>query len=372
MRRLWIASLLLAGCASRSDAAPRPSFEPPYRVDPAHPGEVRVRDDLDRLLETTRLRRAASHNTLVGLGRVTFARDASYAVRVPYPSFVEEVRVAVDAHVARGTVLLSLRSAEVARLRSELRSAQVTAAAERANASRIERLLADGTASERERVEARARLQGAEGQLAGLQSALSAAGIDAAGGDRYALRAPAAGRVLARNVEPGERVTPDDAEAPLLVGDPDRLVVQASFPERDAPWLDDARGCAFTLPALSGARFEGALTELRRAVDPRTRSIVATCSPTGAAPRLSAEMAARVEVPVESPGALTIPRSALLLRRDEYVVFVRTAPGRVVRRRVEPGARVDDGVEVVTGLAPGDEVVVRGALLLDGELDQVL
>ncbi|MFO0624394.1 MAG: efflux RND transporter periplasmic adaptor subunit [Polyangiales bacterium] len=373
MRRLCLLlGSLLAACASRSDASPRPRFDPPYRVDPSHPGEGLVRQDLDPLLETARLARAASHGTLVGIGRVGFARDASYAVRVPYPSFVEGVRVAVDAHVARGTVLLSLRSAEVARLRSEVRSAQVSAATERANAARVERLVADGTASERERTEARARLLAAEGQLAGLQSALSAAGIDAQGGDRYALRAPSTGRVLARNVEPGERVAPDDAEPALLVGDPDRLMVQASFPERDAPWLNDAHACSFTVAALSGARFEGTLTELRRAVDPRTRSVVVTCSPAHADPRLSAEMAARVEVTVESPDAITIPRSALLLRHDAYVVFVRTAPGRVQRRPVEPGARLGEGVQVVSGLSAGDEVVVHGALLLDGELDQVL
>lgn len=363
-------SLCASACGDRG-VHRCPAFDPPFRVDAAHPGVIRVRADLDAQFETARAARGTARATLVGFGRVTFAPDASYAVRVPFPSFVESVRVAIGAQVARGTPLAVLRSADVARLRGELRSAQVAVATDRLNAERARRLVTDGAGSERDAVEASARLMSSEAQLAAVRSALGAAAIGPDGGDRYTLVAPANGRVLSRDIAQGERVTPDDTPA-FLVGDPSRLVVRASFPERDAPWLDDERACSFVANAASSERYDGTLTEIRRAVDPTTRSVVATCTPRTTDRRLTAEMVVRVEVPVSDASALTIPRSALLLRRDEHLVFTRTGVGTVARRRVIPGAPLGDAVQIKDGLEEGDEVIIRGALLLDGELDQVL
>jgi len=372
-RLLVVLGLLLAACAREPRVrATHRDFAPPFQIDPNAPTQLRVRADLDAKLITETLHTLPLRARLVGYGRVAFAPNASYAVRVPFTSFVDRVLVSVDDVVVPGQPLAELRSSEAARLRAELTDAQVALAANRQALARIERLTRDGTATERELSEARAQVQTGTAHLAGLRAQLDAAGIPAGEGDKYVLRATSAGRVLVRNVDPGERMSADSTDPAFLIGDPDRLVVRASFPERDAVWLDEVHACAFTVNAVGADRFDGQLSQIVRAVDPTTRSAVATCAPAKQDHRLAAEMQARVKVQVDGPPKLFVQRAALMLRRDETVAFVRTAPGVVERRHIETGLSLGDMVQVIHGLSEGEQVVVRNAVLLDGELDQLL
>lgn len=378
MRFVWLLSGLiaavftLAGCGRGRGAVTQRVIAPPYRVDPAHPTRLLVRADLDRKIQTEVAGRGDVAAVLVGHGRLAFAPDASYALRVPFVSFVERVRAAVDDVVQPGQPLAELRSPDVARMRAELVNAQATLRAEEANATRLQRLVGDGTATERELTETRARLQSARASVVGLRSSLSAAGVTDGTGDRWTLRAPRSGRVLMRTLDPGERVTPDDSAPSFLVGDPERLVVRAAFPERDAVWLDDRMPCSFTVTAVGNARWEGTLSEVVRSVDRDTRTASATCTPHQWDRRLTAEMTAAVEVSVQGNGTVVVPRTAVLLRRDDRVLFVRLAPGVLERRRIELGLSLGDRVLVTSGLEAGESVVTSGAVLLDGELDPLL
>jgi cobalt-zinc-cadmium efflux system membrane fusion protein len=59
------------------------------------------------------------------------------------------------------------------------------------------------------------------------------------------------------------------------------------------------------------------------------------------------------------------PPSALLMNNDSTTVFVEVAPWTFVRRTVELGHEDEDSVRIVSGLAAGDRIVVRGGVLLN-------
>lgn len=333
---------------------------------------LRVRADLLTELRTARVTQGDVHTQLQGFGRVTFAPNASHAVRSPVGAIVERVNVAVGDVVNAGDPLATLRSPEVARLHAESRRIAATIAAERDAIGRIERLSREGAASERELIDARTRLGIAEAEARGVGGALQATGASATGDDRFVLRASATGRVLARSMDPGERVAPEDADPAILLGDPSALLVQGAFPERDAPLLADGAPCSFTVPALGAQSIEGTLANVARSIDRTTRTASAACRPTTLDARLQPEMIARVEVSVRGAPALSVPRAAVLLRRDDHVVFVQDAEGLLERRVVDTGGQVGDRVLVLRGVQADERVITEGAVLLDGELDRVL
>lgn len=352
-----------------ASAEKKPLPAPPYE---AHDDRLDVRADLFAMMSFARVEASGQQATLSAFGRAAFAPGGSYAVRTPASASVERVLVSVGDQVKAGQPLAVLRSAEVARMRADVKRLTVLLKAEEEALRRVEAVVAQGAAPEREAAELRAKMAGERAELAGLQGALGSMQAGGGGGGQIELRASQEGQVLARTITPGERVQPDDAEAAFLIGDPSRLVIKGAFPERDGPFLAREAPCWFSAPALGSARFEGKVAQVLRAVDPRTRTIDVLCTPLDPDARLTADMAVRVEVGAGATGAMLVPRSAVLLRKDERVVFVRAGERQLERRRVEVGASLRESVQVIEGLKPGEEVVVKNVILLDGELDEVL
>jgi membrane fusion protein, heavy metal efflux system len=360
----------LVGC-DEPEAAEPALHQPPYRLVEGSPGRMKVRADLLSYLESVEATSSSVAADVVGFGHVEFAPGAAYAVRVPFDAFAEKVSVDLDDPVKKGDVLATLRSPALARLRAELENDVVSVRVEEKSVARLEPLVRDGTAAERDLVEARARLEAARARVVGAKSALAAAGVVGQRADRFTLRATASGRVLSRAVAPGERVLAD-GEPLFVIGNPEELVVRASFPERDALMLREGARCKITVHSLPGQELEGQVTRIVRSVDPKTRATVAICDPVGLDAVIGAKMAARVAVEVASDAHVVVPRSALLLRRDDPVVFVKVASDELERRVVKPGLQLGDRVQIIEGVSLGEEVVVSGAVLLDGELDVLL
>ncbi|GAA5074875.1 multidrug efflux pump subunit AcrA (membrane-fusion protein) [Thermocatellispora tengchongensis] len=63
----------------------------------------------------------------------------------------------------------------------------------------------------------------------------------------------------------------------------------------------------------------------------------------------------------DSPDAVAVPASAVVTSGRDSVVWAVRADGTAERRTVRLGAQGEALVEVLSGLAPGDQVVVRGA-----------
>jgi cobalt-zinc-cadmium efflux system membrane fusion protein len=55
-----------------------------------------------------------------------------------------------------------------------------------------------------------------------------------------------------------------------------------------------------------------------------------------------------------------------------YVVYVKTGVDLFVAREVQIGRSIDGHVEILSGVAEGEEVVTKGALLIDGAAEQLL
>jgi cobalt-zinc-cadmium efflux system membrane fusion protein len=83
-----------------------------------------------------------------------------------------------------------------------------------------------------------------------------------------------------------------------------------------------------------------------------------------------------VRVTVFAPGGegeLWLPVTAVLLKEGgRRVVYVESDPGRFTLREVEVADERGGRVRVLKGLQPGEKVVMRGALLVDREAEQLL
>lgn len=184
---------------------------------------------------------------------------------------------------------------------------------------------------------------------------------------RTTVRAPVAGVFDDRFVEAGEIVSPGTPVARVI--DASRLEVTGGVPERFGPFVREGELAVITFDVLPERTFEGRISYVGAAVDPRSRTFpieIVMENPDGA---VKPQMIANVQVATERlQDVIVVPRDVLIRTEDGYQAFVvaESEGGDVAEARdVTLGASFENRVVVTDGLAPGDRLVVRGQQLVD-------
>jgi RND family efflux transporter MFP subunit len=178
------------------------------------------------------------------------------------------------------------------------------------------------------------------------------------------VRAPASGLVLARNLSLGQRF--EEGTELYTIADLGRVWVLADAGELDARHFKAGAQASVTQPGLGrtlGARVSPVLPRF----DPETRTLKVRLEVDNPGYVLRPDMFVDVEMPVETPAAITVHKEAVIDSGTRKVVYVRVSEGMFEPRRVETGLREGDRVEIVSGLNEGEIVVVSGNFLLDSE-----
>jgi cobalt-zinc-cadmium efflux system membrane fusion protein len=103
-------------------------------------------------------------------------------------------------------------------------------------------------------------------------------------------------------------------------------------------------------------------------VDPGSRTIPVRLEVANADGRLRPGMSATVWLPVGDEGRLlAVPAASLQRLHEAWCVFLPRGEGRFEARRVGRGRDLGGEVEILSGIAAGETVVVEGAFLLKAE-----
>lgn len=281
---------------------------------------------------------------------VISARRATVATRIA--AQVRAVHVHEGTRVRAGDLLVSLASEDV---RGGLGAALAALAAASAHEHRIRTLLAEQAATAAELDQAVAQRAQAEAAVSVARATLS-----------YAeLRAPFAGTVQARRVEPGDLVGPGQ---PLVELEGEGLELQASLSPPEARGL--ALGATLRFEA-AGAHGTAVITALAEGGDPLSRRRALRARVTELDGELRSGAFARLALPQASDGGgVWVPRSALLARGDLDGVFV-ARDGRAELRWVSLGESIGERVRVRAGLRADEVVVDAPGTLRDGAAVEV-
>jgi HlyD family secretion protein len=278
-------------------------------------------------------------------------------------------RSAASAAVAQTDATLRAAAAELARTEQLVAQGFLSA-------SRLDDVRRAVAVAQAQQASARAQTQAvgesgtdlvqAQAQLAVAQAASEAARARQA---QASVPAPADARVLLRTVEPGQIVQPGRALMALALAGPTQLSAQVD--ERFLDQLRPDQTAAVVADAFPTQRFMARVLSIAPAVDAQRGAIEVRFALVESAPAyLREDMTLSVEVETaRRDSALVLPLAAL---RDGVasVTGATTANGRVLvraegraqARDVRLGLRTLDAVEVLEGLAAGDEVLLGGAL----------
>lgn len=316
-------------------------------------------------------------------GQLVPNEDRTAHLGAPAQGRVLTVHVRPGERVARGQALVTLQSQAASGAKSDYDKALAELAARRAAATysrtaseRAGRLLTikAGSKQEAERAAAddqlaQAGLAQAQAEVVRARAAMTQLGATSASG-AMVLRSPIAGVVLSRAAAPGAVA---EAGAPLVtVSDPRTLWLEVAASDRAAGSVSSGTRVRFVVPAFASDTFSARVQSVGGALDTATRTVPIRAlveNPTG---RLRAAMFATTWIEGGARRlAMLVPSDAVQLLDNRSVVFVARPDGaggaRFERRDVEVGATTGGRTQVLSGLKPGDQVVVAGAFAIKSE-----
>ena len=278
------------------------------------------------------------------------------------------VNVNVGDVVKAGQVLATFAAdtvqADVAQARASVMEAEANAADAAANAARARGLQASGALSQQQIQQyttaeqtAKARVEAARAQLNAQQLRLKFTQVLAPDSGVISARTATVGAVVGSGTELFRMVRKG------------RLEWRAEVTQAELARIRP--GAKVQVTAASGAAVEGTVRMVAPTVDTQTRNALVYVD-LPANPDIRAGMFARGDFALGEGQALTVPQEAVVVRDGFFYVFVVDGQQRVQQRKVQPGRRVADRVEITAGLDANATVAVRGAgFLNEGDLVRV-
>ena len=236
----------------------------------------------------------------------------------------------------------SLLLAEQAKTSANVRQAQQ-------DLERIQKLKNKKVASEDEMMRAKTALEIAQAEQKILATRIG----------YMEIRAPFDAVITQRLAEPGD-VKPRNSHL-LTLAAPLSMIVEVSVSELLLPQLALKDPVMVRIDAIGPARYKARILRIHPQLDPESRQGLVEIQFEQPPAELQAGQFARVTFSTSRSEKLMVPFTALHRdRRGEYVYVL--ADGQARHTSVSSGMRIKQEVEILDGLQPGQQIIVRGFL----------
>jgi RND family efflux transporter MFP subunit len=292
-------------------------------------------------------------------GDLTPIQSAALYAKVP-GKIIEEIFVEKGDWVEKGQLVASLEkdqiTANLNRGRAVVEVAQTSVDVLEKDFRRIENLYKSKAAPKQKLDHIQAELDVAGARLKEAQAALKELDVLFRDHDIYATQS---GIVADRFVDPGNM---SNSKAPILtISNEKVLKVELTVPEIEFSNIREDLAVTFVTDACPGRTFSGKVALIYPTVDPMTRTIKAEVHIKNDDMQLRSGMFAHVRLYFGKKQALLIQREGLnkMPGTGSYYVYA-VKEGKARIKNIETGIFQGNRVEVLSGLAEGDQVVIQG------------
>lgn len=247
--------------------------------------------------------------------------------------------------VEAGSVLAELENVEPL---AELASARANLAESEAQYQRLNKLFKTNVVAQSEVYEIAARRQADLAAVSAAEARLA----------HTVITAPFSGRLGLRRVSPGSLVTPLTVITTL--DDTASIKLDFDVPEVFLALLKPGLEVTARNVAYPDQVFRGIVSSVDTRVDPVSRTVTVRAKVDNADGHLRPGMFLTVSLLRQDLIALMVPEQAIVPERSQQFVWVVDEASVAELREVRTGRRRPGEVEILDGLAPGDQVIIEG------------
>lgn len=346
------------------------------------PQEIPISPDspqLSRIRTATVEARFVPVEQVVAPGRIQAIPTRVFRIAAPVAGRIQRVLVGLGDRVQPGQLLFTLESPEVTTLISayrqaeaRLRQAKANLAKAEADLNRVRDLFEHNAVAQKEVISAQTTFAQAQAEVeqagAAVQESLgrlALLGLKPDGAEQQiSVRAPVSGKILEISVAPGEYR--NDTTAPLMtIADLASVHLVAEVPESMIRWIAPGQRVEVTLTAYPGETFVGKVAKISDTVRADTRTIPVLAELPNPSGRLRPDMFGEIRCSGQAQLTPVVPAQALIYREGRVVVWRVKQPGDFEAVEVHIGRPAGEQVPILSGLRPGDRIVVDGAMLLE-------
>lgn len=313
-------------------------------------------------LATAKVREQSGGGVYVAEGVVEAVSQSVIAAQVA--GQIAQLTVKAGDRVRQGQLLVRIDSQSAAQ-QASASQAQVAAAAAQLEVARKElerqqQLFKKNYLSQAALDQAEAQFKATEAAVRGSKAQ---AGVASTQTGFYVLSAPYSGTVASVSAEVGEMALP--GKVLLTIYDPGEMRVVASLPQSRVAQLAAQPVVRLELPAMPEERrwLQATSVTVLPTADAASQSVQVRLALPRAAVALTPGLFARAHFPLAplaagQPSRLLVPQRAVVRRSELSAVYVVTTEGQPQLRQVRLGRTQGDEVEVLAGLAAGENIAL--------------
>lgn len=280
---------------------------------------------------------------------------------------VLELKVGLGDRVAQGQVLVVIDSPDLAQAYDDNdKAADAFRLADKALGRQQEQSKI-GTVSDQDLDQAKSNYVQAEAEYARTRAHLKILGVSAGAKPTSRLltvTAPVSGSITTLAVTPGTMIN-DPTQSMMTIADLASVWVTAMVAEKDVAAISKNQDAEVSLMAYPDRVFRGKVLFVSDVIEPDTHRNKLRIAFSNADHALKPNMFATVTLLGAPRSRIILPSSALLMNNDRTSVFVAVAPWTFERRVVDPDLEEGTSVAIRSGIDAGDQVVVKGGILLN-------
>lgn len=290
----------------------------------------------------------------------TVESDVKNNIAPNAPMRIEKILVEVGDRVSKGQCVAKLDESSLTQLKLQIENQKAVINNTKVDFNRIEELFKIGGVS-------KAEYDNYKIQLDGLMTQLNVLNTQFAQLSRNTqLYSPISGVVTARNYDSGDMYS--GAMPILTIEQTNPVKLNISVSENHYKDVQRGQQVDITLDAYDGEGFTGKVTIVNPSIDPMTHTFPVELTINNPDQKVRPGMFARATINFGNQDHVVIPDVALVKQigaGDRYVYVYNKDKGNVTYTKVELGKHMGTSYEILSGINPGDQIVVAGQARLN-------